>query len=43
MKHDSMNTVFMFKLARIVGAAFGFGAEPTVLLEETFEQPLSAD
>ncbi len=31
MKHDSMNTVLMFMHARNVGAAFGFGAETTVL------------
>ncbi|MFZ4768353.1 MAG: hypothetical protein ACOYMN_25680, partial [Roseimicrobium sp.] len=38
-----MKIVPTFVLSLIVSSTFAFSAEPTVLLEETFEQPLSAD
>jgi len=38
-----MKTVSLVVLTLIVGAAYTNGAEPTVLLEEKFDKPLSAD
>jgi hypothetical protein len=43
MKSTHMKIVSTVFLSLIVGAAFAFSAEPDILLEETFEQPLSAD
>lgn len=38
-----MKIVSTIGLSLILGAAFAFSAEPAVVLQETFDQPLSAD